>query len=78
VALTDASMRTWEARYGRLQDELHERTIAAAQIREDPRLQAALDAAKEARIPPWRAASFWKLRRMWFRSKRRLGLGINE
>jgi hypothetical protein len=43
-------------------------------------LGSALEAARQAlaRITSMESSKFWKLRRIWFRLKRWVGLGMNE
>ena len=43
-------------------------------------LRTALEAARQAlaRITSMESSKFWKLRRIWFRLKRCVGLGLNE
>ena len=74
------ALHSSEIRYGRLQDEMHAPEAAPERVQEDARLRAALEAAREAqnRIAAMETSKFWKLRRLWFRLKRRVGLGENE
>ncbi len=62
-------------------DEQAARTTAeTAGLEGAPSLQAALTMAREAqaRIMAMENSKFWKLRRIWFRLKRLVGLGMNE
>jgi hypothetical protein len=69
------AMRSSDVRHSRVQDELHELKATC-----EPRLQAALRAAQQARdrIAAMESSKFWKLRGLWFGLKRRVGLGAGE
>jgi hypothetical protein len=69
-----------EARQARDDHAAREQALHAELEQTRQRLQTALEAARQAlaRITSMESSKFWKLRRIWFRLKRCVGLGMNE
>jgi FkbM family methyltransferase len=88
------SMRSAEMRFAKLVDQMNTHEVvsdrrdqqqtAAPTATTEPEgiagLEAALDAVREARarIAAMESSKFWRLRGLWFRLKRCVGLGMNE
>src|SRR5262249_41737109 len=79
---TRQSLRTTveEARQARDDYAAREQAVQAELEQTRQRLQTALETARQtlARITSMESSKFWKLRRIWFRLKRCVGLGMNE
>jgi Methyltransferase FkbM domain len=69
-----------EARQAREDHAAREQAVQAELEQTRQRLQTTLEAARQAlaRITSMESSKFWKLRRIWFRLKRCVGLGMNE
>ena len=62
-------------------EELEDHAATSTELEQTRQsLRTALEAARQAlaRITSMESSKFWKLRRIWFRLKRWVGLGMNE